>query len=88
MPIEPGNINRHLDRVIAAVTVPRIRSHDLLPSCASMLYARACRWRTSRTSSATPSPQVTKMIYIDIADQVPRAAVERLGYLFDWGLEP
>lgn len=33
------------------------------------------------------SPQVTKMIYIDVADKVPRDAVEWLGYLFDEGLE-
>ena len=33
------------------------------------------------------SPQVTKMIYIDVADKIPRDAVERLGYLFDEGPE-
>ena len=86
-PIEPRNINRHFDQVIAAAAVPRIRFHDLRHSCASMLYTHGVSLENIQDVLGHSSPQVTKMIYIDVADKVPRDAVERLGYLFDEGPE-
>lgn len=86
-PLEPRNINRHFDRVIAAAAVPRIRFHDLRHSCASMLYSQGVSLENIQDVLGHSSPQVTKMIYIDVAAKVPRDAVERLGYLFEDGLE-
>jgi integrase len=86
-PIEPRNINRHFDQVIAAAAVPRIRFHDLRHSCASMLYTQGVSLENIQDVLGHSSPQITKMIYIDVADKVPRDAVERLGYLFDEGLK-
>ena len=84
-PIEPRNINRHFDQVIAAAAVPRIRFHDLRLSCASMLYSQGVSLENIQDVLGHSSPQVTKMIYIDVADNVPRDAVEHLGYLLDEG---
>jgi len=86
-PLEPRNINRHFDHVMAAAAVPRIRFHDLRHSCASMLYSQGVSLENIQDVLGHSSPQVTKMIYIDVADKIPRAAVERLGYLFDEGPE-
>ncbi|MHB8299855.1 MAG: tyrosine-type recombinase/integrase [Dermatophilaceae bacterium] len=56
-------------------------------SCASMLYSQGVSLENIQDVLGHSSPQVTKMIYIDVADKIPRDAVERLGYLFDEGLE-
>lgn len=37
-PIEPRNLNRHLDRMRTRAGVPRIRFHDLRHSCATLPY--------------------------------------------------
>jgi integrase len=86
-PLEPRNINRHFDHVMATAAVPRIRFHDLRHSCASMLYSQGVSLENIQDVLGHSSPQVTKMIYIDVADKIPRDAVERLGYLFDEGPE-
>ena len=55
-PIEPRNINRHFDQVIAAAAVLRIRFHDLRHSCASMLYTQG---RLAGEHPGRPRPFLT-----------------------------
>jgi integrase len=41
--IEPRNLNRFFDELIAKARVRRIRFHDLRHTCASLLLAQTCR---------------------------------------------
>jgi integrase len=45
-PIEPRNINRTFDTLIAKIGVPRVRFHDLRHSCARLPYAQGVDFQT------------------------------------------
>jgi integrase len=82
-PIEPRNMNRHLDMLYARAGVPRIRFHDLRHSCATLLYDRGVPIEQIQDVRGHSSPTVTKTIYVESTRKVQRDAIDRLGLLFD-----
>lgn len=81
-PIEPRNINRTFDALIARIGVTRIRFHDLRHSCATLLFAQGVDLQTIRDLLGHSSISVTSAIYVDVLREVQRDAVDRLGHLF------
>ncbi|GAB3815031.1 tyrosine-type recombinase/integrase [Kribbella italica] len=81
-PIEPRNMNRHFDRLCEKAGVRRIRFHDLRHSCASLLYSQGVPLENIQDVLGHSSPTVTKVIYVDVAEDVTRDAVDKLGFLF------
>jgi integrase len=82
-PIEPRNLNRHLDRLCERAAVPRIRFHDLRHSCATLLYDQGVPIENIQDVLGHSSPSVTKTIYVEATRKIQRDAIERLGFLFD-----
>ncbi len=82
-PIEPRNLNRHLDKVCERAGVRRIRFHDLRHSCATLLYDQGVSIENIRDVLGPSSPTITKTIYVEATRKVQRDAVDRLGFLFD-----
>lgn len=81
-PIEPRNMNRHFDRLCEKAGVRRIRFHDLRHSCASLLYSQGVPLEIIQDVLGHSSPTVTKVIYVDVAEDVTRDAVDKLDFLF------
>ncbi|WP_185449859.1 site-specific integrase [Kribbella qitaiheensis] len=81
-PIEPRNMNRHFDRLCEKSGVRRIRFHDLRHSCASLLYSQGVPLENIQDVLGHSSPTVTKVIYVDVAEDVTRDAVDKLDFLF------
>jgi integrase len=82
-PIEPRNLNRHLDQACERAGVPRIRFHDLRHSCASLLYDQGVPIENIQDVLGHSSPSVTKTIYVEATRKIQREAVDRLDFLFD-----
>jgi integrase len=81
-PIEPRNINRTFDTLIAKIGVTRIRFHDLRHSCATLLFAQGVDLQTIKDLLGHSSIGVTSAIYVDVLREVQRDAVDRLSHLF------
>ncbi len=82
-PIEPRNLNRHLDLWCERSGVRRIRFHDLRHSCATLLYHQGVALERIQDILGHSSPTVTKTIYIDATRKVAQDAVDTLGFLFE-----
>jgi integrase len=82
-PIEPRNLNRHLDRLCERAGVRRIRFHDLRHSCATILYDLGVPIEQIQDVLGHSSPTITKTIYVEATRKVQQDAVDRLGFLFD-----
>jgi integrase len=82
-PIEPRNVNRHFDRLCESTGVRRIRFHDLRHSCASLLYSQGVPLDQVQDILGHESPTTTKMIYVDVAEEIQRDAMDRLDFLFE-----
>ena len=81
--IEPRNVNRHFDRLCESTGVRRIRFHDLRHSCASLLYSQGVPLDQIQDILGHESPTTTKMIYVDVAEEIQRDAMDRLDFLFE-----
>lgn len=81
-PIEPRNINRTFDVLVARAGVTRIRFHDLRHSCVTLLFAQGVELQTMRDLLGHSSIGVTSAIYVDVLWEVQRDVVDRLGHLF------
>ncbi|MGH3868691.1 MAG: tyrosine-type recombinase/integrase [Pseudonocardiaceae bacterium] len=81
-PIEPRNINRTFDVLVARAGVTRIRFHDLRHSCATLLFAQGVELQMIQDLLGHSSIGVTSAIYVDVLREVQRDAVDRLGHLF------
>lgn len=81
-PIEPRNINRTFDTLIAKIGVTRIRFHDLRHSCATLLFAQGVDLQTIKDLLGHSSIGVTSAIYVDVLREVQRDAVDRLSHPF------
>jgi integrase len=82
-PIEPRNINRHLDKLCSSTSIRRIRFHDLRHSCASLLWSQGVPLEQIQDILGHEDLRTTKTIYVDIAENLQRDAVDRLGFLFE-----
>lgn len=69
---EPRNVNRHFDRLCEKAGVRRVRFHDLRQSCASLLYSQGVPLEVIQDVLGHSSPTVTKVIYVDVAEDVTR----------------
>jgi len=79
--IEPRNINRTFDALVALAGVTRIRFHDLRHSCATLLFAQGVDLQAIRDLLGHSSIGVTSAIYVDVLREVQRDAVNRLDHL-------
>ncbi|MEV4266377.1 site-specific integrase [Kribbella sp. NPDC049584] len=82
-PIEPRNVNRHFDALCAKSGVRRIRFHDLRHSCASLLWSQGVPLEQIQDILGHADPRTTKVIYVDVAEELQREAVDKLGFLFE-----
>jgi integrase len=82
-PYEPRNINRHFDKLCALSGARRIRFHDLRHSCASLLWSQGVPLEQIQDILGHEDPRTTKTIYVDVAEELQRGAVDRLGFLFE-----
>jgi integrase len=82
-PIEPRNMNRHFDALCAKAGVRRIRFHDLRHSCASLLWSQGVPLEQIQDILGHADPRTTKVIYVDVAEELQREAVDKLGFLFE-----
>jgi integrase len=67
----------------ALTGVRRIRFHDLRHSCASLLWRQGVPLDQIQDILGHEDPRTTKTIYVDIAENLQRDAVDRLGFLFE-----
>ncbi|MEV0290678.1 tyrosine-type recombinase/integrase [Kribbella sp. NPDC050820] len=79
----PRNVNRHFDALCAKSGVRRIRFHDLRHSCASLLWSQGVPLEQIQDILGHADPRTTKVIYVDVAEELQRDAVDRLGFLFE-----
>jgi integrase len=86
-PIEPRNVNRHLDKLCNSTGIRRIRFHDLRHSCASLLWSQGVPLDQIQDILGHEDPRTTKTNYVDIAENLQRDAVDRLGFLFEGPVE-
>jgi integrase len=84
-PIEPRNVNRHFASWCELTGVRRIRFHDLRHSCASLLYSLGVPLDQIQDILGHGSPVTTKLIYVDVAEDMHRDALDQLGALFEDG---
>jgi integrase len=82
-PFEPRNISRHFDKLCALSGVRRIRFHDLRHSCASLLWSQGVPLEPIQDILGHEDPRTTKTIYVDVAEELQRGAVDKLGFLFE-----
>jgi integrase len=82
-PIEPRNINRQFESWCELTGVRRIRFHDLRHSCASLLYSLGVPLEQIQDILGHGSPVTTKLIYVDVAENMHRDALDQLGSLFE-----
>ena len=78
-PIEPRNINRTFDVLVARASITRIRFHYLRHSCATLLFAQGVELQTIRDLLGHSSIGVTSAIYVDVLREVQRDAVDPAG---------
>lgn len=81
--MDPRNLNRQFGQLCDRAGVRRVRFHDLRHSCATLLYEQGVPIENIQDVLGHSSPTITKTIYIEATRNVQRAAVDRLGFLFD-----
>ena len=74
-PLEPRNVNRAFETLCRKANVRSIRLHDLRHSCATLLFAMGVEAATVQRILRHSSISVTTGTYVDVIEQVQRAAV-------------
>jgi len=74
-PLEPRNVNRALEALCRRANVRSIRLHDLWHSCATLLFAMGVEAATVQRILRRSSISVTTGTYVNVIEQVQRAAV-------------
>jgi integrase len=74
-PLEPRNVNRAFETLCRRANVRSIRLHDLRHSCATLLFAMGVEAATVQRILRHSSISVTTGTYVDVIEQVQRAAV-------------
>src|SRR5271168_2816163 len=74
-PLEPRNVNRAFETLCRRAGVRSIRLHDLRHSCATLLFAMGVEAATVQRILRHSSISVTTGTYVDVIEQVQRAAV-------------
>lgn len=81
-PLEPRNVNRAFEALCRRANVRVIRLHDLRHSCVTLLFAMGVEAATVQRILRHSSIAVTTGIYVDVIEQVQRAAVSGMDELF------
>ncbi len=74
-PLEPRNVNRALEALCRRANERSIRLHDLWHSCATLLFAMGVEAATVQRILRRSSISVTTGTYVNVIEQVQRAAV-------------
>ena len=80
-PLEPRNVNRAFEALCRRADVRSIRLHDLRHSCATLLFAMGVEAATVQRILRHSSISVTTGTYVDVIEQVQRAAVSGMDSL-------
>ncbi|HYB38316.1 MAG TPA: site-specific integrase [Mycobacterium sp.] len=81
-PLEPRNVNRAFEALCRRANVRVIRLHDLRHSCVTLLFAMGVEAATVQRILRHSSIAVTTGTYVDVIEQVQRAAVSGMDELF------
>lgn len=87
-PIEPRNLARSFERIVAAAELPRIRLHDLRHMCASFLAYLRVPPRTIMEILGHSQIAVTMNVYTHVTSDEQRAAMRLMDQLLDQGKPP
>jgi integrase len=79
-PLAPRNVNRSFETLCRRANVRSIRLHDLRHSCATLLFAIGVEAATVQRILRHSSISVTTGTYVDVIEQVQRAAVAGHGF--------
>jgi integrase len=82
-PLEPRNVNRAFETLCRRAGVRSIRLHDLRHSCATLLFAMGVEAATVQRILRHSSISVTTGTYVDVIEQVQRAAVAGMDSLLN-----
>ena len=74
-PLEPRNVNRAFETLCRRANLRSIRLHDLRHSCTTLLFAMGVEAATVQRILRHSSISVTTGTYVDVIEQVQRAAV-------------
>lgn len=81
-PYEPGNVRRHLLRLLERAGLPRFRVHDLRHSAASLMYAQGVPVEVISRILGHADLRTTTSIYLHVFDKEHQDAAERMdGFL-------
>ncbi len=84
-PVEPRNLARSFDRLVAAAKLPRIRLHDLRHMCASFLAFLRVPPRTIMEILSHSQIAVTMNVYTHVTSDEQREAMRLMDRLLDQG---
>ncbi|HEX3613981.1 MAG TPA: tyrosine-type recombinase/integrase [Sporichthyaceae bacterium] len=87
-PIEPRNLARSFERIVAAAELPRIRLHDLRHMCASFLAYLRVPPRTIMEILGHSQIAVTMNVCTHVTSDEQRAAMRLMDQLLDQGKPP
>lgn len=80
--IEPRNLNRMFHRLCEKANVPQLRVHDLLHSCATLLFTMGVQPATAQRILRHTSITVTTGTCVDVIEAVQRDALDSMESLF------
>ncbi len=77
-PINPNNVQRNFDRIVAAAGLPRIRVHDLRHSHASILLGNGVPVHVVSQRLGHANPAITLSVYAHVLGGMEDAAMDTL----------
>jgi integrase len=80
-PIEPTNVNKHFNRLVAAAGVPKQRFHDQRHWCATLLLAQGVAPRVVMELLGHTQISTTMDLYGHVLDEDRRAAADLMGHV-------
>jgi integrase len=84
-PLTGTYVTQHLQKLLAAAGLPRIRFHDARHSFVSWAHEAGIDIPTISKLVGHSSTRVTEQIYLHVFEQKKRDAVEKLDALYETG---
>ncbi len=82
-PINPNNVQRSFDRIVAAAGLPRVRLHDIRHSHASILLGNGVPVHVVSQRLGHANPSITLSVYAHVLGGMEEAAIDTLERLMD-----